>query len=322
MKRKTSSMTACVVTGAFLIFLVSSQFTRAQNQASQPTLEQQLKETEAGFRKSDAAMNELYQKLLSGLPSNEQEEFKNAQRAWVKSRNHSTATAETTTESHVSTLADHEVAIPDTQAADDLLIFRYLKQKTEDRIEELKNYISPKIEHSTAKFEKIGDNSPDGNFALRISCSSEPQGPNNIDPDLITAAELVSLPSKNSVIKGLQNYSGSVPDLIWSKDSNWLAYSLSSGPRVTDTYVYHRSGEDFIQLQTDDLRVAVEGDVRNEYVKAIRWLEPGVLLLEQFDIFRGGEGKDATYRFTARFDTKTGKLQIISKKKVRSSAPH
>jgi hypothetical protein len=48
------------VTGAFLILLASSQFTRAQNQASQPTLEQELKETEAGFRKSDAAMNELY----------------------------------------------------------------------------------------------------------------------------------------------------------------------------------------------------------------------------------------------------------------------
>jgi uncharacterized protein YecT (DUF1311 family) len=322
MKRKTFSMAACVVTGAFLIFLVSSQFSRAQNPASQPTLEQQLKETEAGFRKSDAAMNELYQKVLSSRSSNEQQEFKNAQRAWVKSRNHSTATAETTTESHVSTLADHEVAIPDAQAGDDILIFRYLKQKTEDRIEELKNYISPKVEHSTAEFEKIGDKSPDGKFAMLISCSSEPRDPNNIDSDLITAAELVSLPSKNSVIKSLQNYSGSVPDLIWSKDSNWLAYSLSSGPRVTDTYVYHRSGEDFIQLQTDDLRVAVEGDVRNEYVKAIRWLEPGVLLLEQFDIFRGGEGKDATYRFTARFDTKTGKLQIISKKKVRSTAPH
>ena len=91
MEIKASSRTACVVTGACLFLIAGSRFTHAQNQASQPTLEQQLKETEAGFRKSDAAMNELYQKILSSLPPNGQEEFKNAQRAWVKSRDHSAA---------------------------------------------------------------------------------------------------------------------------------------------------------------------------------------------------------------------------------------
>jgi len=45
-------------------------------------------------------------------------------------------------------------------------------------------------------FAKIRDVSPDGKFALRISCSSEASGPDSIDPNLITAAELVSLPSK------------------------------------------------------------------------------------------------------------------------------
>jgi hypothetical protein len=72
-------------------------------------------------------------------------------------------------------------------------------------------------------FEKIRDVSPDGKFALRISCSGEPADPDNI--------------------------------------------------------------------------------------KAIRWLKPGVLLLEQFDIFRGGS-EDVTYQFTAKFDEKTRKLQI------------
>jgi hypothetical protein len=175
----------------------------------------------------------------------------------------------------------------------------------------------PFYAQESSGFEKIADVSPDGKFGLRISCSSEPADSNNIDPDLITAVELVSLPSKSSVIKGVQNYSGSVPDLIWSKDANWLAYSLSSGPRVTDTYVYHRSGDDFVRLPTDDLHVDVKGDVRNEYVKAIRWVKPGVLSLEQFDIFRGGSG-DATYQFTAKFEDKTGKLQITSKKKIPS----
>jgi hypothetical protein len=45
-------------------------------------------------------------------------------------------------------------------------------------------------------FEKIQDVSPDGKLALRISCSSEPADPDNIDRNLITTAELVSVPSK------------------------------------------------------------------------------------------------------------------------------
>jgi len=75
-----------------------------------------------------------------------------------------------------------------------------LTRKTEDRIEELKNYTSSKVEHPPGKFEKIRDISPDGNFAVRISCSNEPEDPNNIDSSLITAAELVSLPSKRIVM--------------------------------------------------------------------------------------------------------------------------
>jgi len=45
-------------------------------------------------------------------------------------------------------------------------------------------------------FEKLRDVSPDGKFALRIPCSSEPEDPDNIERELITAVELVSLPSK------------------------------------------------------------------------------------------------------------------------------
>jgi len=171
----------------------------------------------------------------------------------------------------------------------------------------------PSYAEEPAKFEKIRDISPDKKFAVRISCNSEPADPNDIDPNLITAVQLVSLPSKNIVV----NLGPDYENLIWSKDSNWFAYALPSGSRVTDTYVYHRSGDDFTRLETE-VQVDVEGDVRNQYVHPIRWVKPGVLLLEQFDIFRGGEGKDATYRFTASFDEKTGKLRVISKKKIPS----
>lgn len=177
--------------------------------------------------------------------------------------------------------------------------------------------IQPIYAQESPAFEKIRDVSPDGKFAVRISCSSQPEDPKKIDPDLITAVELVSLSSKRVVMNVGQPYV-SAPHLIWSKDSKWFAYPFASGSRVTDTYVYRRSGDDFTQLETGNLQVDVEGDVRNQYVNPVRWVKPGVLLLEQYDIFRGGEGKDATYRFTAKFDEKTGKFQIISKKKAPS----
>ena len=167
-------------------------------------------------------------------------------------------------------------------------------------------------------FEKNRDVSPDGKFAVRISCSSEPEDPDDIDSNLITAVDLVSLPLKKVVVNIGQNDGGSAPALIWSKDSKWFAFPLSEGRRVTNTYVYRRSGDDFSRLETEELRVDAKGDVRNEYIKPIRWIKPGVLMLEQFDIFRGGNGEDATYQFSAKFDEKTGKFQITSKKKVPS----
>jgi hypothetical protein len=165
-------------------------------------------------------------------------------------------------------------------------------------------------------FEKIRDVSSDGNFALRVSCSSEPEDPNDIDSSLITAADLVSVPSKKVLVNITEE--GTPPHLIWSPDSTCLAFPLSEGHRVTDTHVYHRSGEEFTKLETESLGVGAQGDVRNEYVKPVRWVKPGVLLVEQFDIFRGGNSEDATYQFTAKFEEKTGKFQITSKKKVPS----
>jgi hypothetical protein len=159
--------------------------------------------------------------------------------------------------------------------------------------------------------------SPDKKFGVQISCSNHPLDEKDIDPDLITAVKLVALPAKTIVMEIPQSYSGRTPDLVWSPDSNWLAFSVSSGPRVSDTYVYRRSHAGFAELKTENLRVDVEGDVHNEYVTAIRWLKPGVLLLQQTVIFRGGD--DASYRFSAVFE-KGDKFRITSRKKVRSKA--
>ena len=171
------------------------------------------------------------------------------------------------------------------------------------------------VAQETPKFEKIRDVSPDKKFAARISCSSEPEDPENIDSSLITAIDIVSLPAKEVVVslgsgEGLENFK-----LVWSSDSKWFAFPFSEGHRVTETNVYNLHGNKFKALKTEDLRADVKGDVRNEYIKPLRWVKPGTLLLEQFDIFRGGNSDDATFQFTVRFE-KDGKFHVIGKKKV------
>jgi hypothetical protein len=167
----------------------------------------------------------------------------------------------------------------------------------------------------TAKFEKIRDLSPDKKFAARIMCSSEPDDPENIDSNLITAIDIVSLPAKEVVVSlgerlGLANFK-----FVWSSDSKWFAFPFSEGNRVTATKVYNLRGNKFEEVNTEELRADVKGSVRNEYIKPLRWMKSGTLLLEQYDIFRGGNGDDATFEFTVRFE-KDGKFHVLSKKKV------
>jgi hypothetical protein len=64
-------------------------------------------------------------------------------------------------------------------------------------------FVSTRLIHAQEPpaFEKIRDVSPDGKFALRSSCNGEPVGAGHSNSILITAAELVSLPS---ITRGLQ----------------------------------------------------------------------------------------------------------------------
>jgi hypothetical protein len=62
------------------------------------------------------------------------------------------------------------------------------------------------------------------------------------------------------------------------------------------------------------LMIHLKGDVRNDYIRPVKWVQPGVLALKQTTIFRGDA--EANYEFTARFDSKTGKFQVTSKKEI------
>ena len=181
--------------------------------------------------------------------------------------------------------------------------------------------------------EKIRDISPDKKFAMRILYDAEENkqliegekaDSEKIFSETIKSIELISLPDKKVVanllpeeeLGGGNNYDNIT--LIWSNDSKWCAFYWSF-PRIGYTTVSKQRSDKFVELnKPEELMVAVKGDVRNEYIRPIKWVKPGVLLLEQFDIFRGGESEDATYQFTAKFDDKSGKFQVISKKKVSS----
>ena len=165
--------------------------------------------------------------------------------------------------------------------------------------------------------EEIRDVSPDKKFGARILFNANPENAKKPDYISITDADLVSLPSKTKLME-IQTSEFSFRHLVWTSDSNWFALSLSSGPRASDTYIYHRTGDNFSEFKTNNLTADVAGDVRNEYVTPIRWLKPRLLLLKDEVTFRGGGG--ATVRFTARFDEKTGETKIISQKKVSSSS--
>src|SRR5690349_610976 len=108
-------------------------------------------------------------------------------------------------------------------------------------------------EPDQAPWEKITDVSPNKKFAMRILCKQEPADPNQIDPESVTAVQLIALPSKSVVVADLgQTMEGAPPPkLLWSKDSRWFAYALSQGRRITETSVYRQAADKFEPLDTD-----------------------------------------------------------------------
>lgn len=182
--------------------------------------------------------------------------------------------------------------------------------------------------------QKIRDVSPDGQFAMLLSydeelnkefMGSDMDTPDKIAPEAMKQVDIVALPSKKIVtnLRAVEALDGNTNiALIWSPDSKWFAF-YSGHTRTGDTDVYHRSGDEFVlALQTDDRQIhsekGLEGAVvKNEYVRPIRWTKPGILILRHHMIFRGDKG-DAAFELTAGVDPKSGKFQILARKKIRS----
>jgi hypothetical protein len=194
---------------------------------------------------------------------------------------------------------------------------------------------SPSKTQQPSFAEKIRDVSPDKRFAMRISydaelnnqvIKAESADADKIFSQTIKAIELVSLPGKSVVANCLADQElGGEYDyiiLVWSPDSKWCAF-YAAAPRFGYTTVYKQRGDKFVPLtQHDDLSVEIEGHVLHEYIRPVKWIKPGVLVLEQSAIFSHGSADERPIRFTTKFDEKTGKFRIISKKRVTSGLPH
>jgi len=203
--------------------------------------------------------------------------------------------------------------------------------------------------------QKISDISPNKKFAMRISYDAEmykkmfpAEKGDAAKPSTalergikeqyffatIKAVALVSLPEKAVVAELPWDGSAEQLKLVWSPDSKWCAVYAETS-RWGLTWVYHLRGDQFVPVSEDEqpgadvegnvrgtwatpLEIGGEDDVRREWLKPIRWVKAGVLLLEQSVIFRGADAGEATYRLTAAFEEKTGKFQILSKKEVPS----
>jgi hypothetical protein len=172
--------------------------------------------------------------------------------------------------------------------------------------------------------EKIVSVSPDKKFAVRISYdpTSTEQYSEKLEGGILASAtqglELVTMPDKEVVLDLRDQDEGALDKAAWSQDSKWFAYGLWLGQRVTETRVCRRKGDKFEKLNIENLSVESGGDTRNQYIRPIKWLVPGTLVLEQDEIFRGGAG-DFTIQFTVKFDDQ-GKFKVISKKKGKSKS--
>jgi len=183
--------------------------------------------------------------------------------------------------------------------------------------------------------EKIRDVSPDKKFAMRITydpernnqvIKAENADAGKIFSQTIQAIELVSLPDKSVVVNFLADQQlGGEYDfilLVWSTDSKWCAF-YAAAPRIGYTTVYKQSSKAFVLLnEPQELSVEIEGHVNHEYIRPVKWTKPGVLVLEQSATFVRGGGNERPIRLTAKFDGKTGKFRIISKKRVTSGLEH
>jgi hypothetical protein len=180
--------------------------------------------------------------------------------------------------------------------------------------------------------EKIRDMSPDQKFAVRISYDQKENerlaaelkdqpGEHTLADGMfsraVTQIDLVSLPAKEKIVElykpGLGTNFGDITSL-WSADSQWYAFyvtELGTG----DTQIYKEQDGKFAKINSsgDDVHAKFKGDFKNEWIRPIKWVKPGELIVEDEAIGNSGHVK---FELTVRFDA-DGKGHVISQRKLK-----
>jgi uncharacterized protein YecT (DUF1311 family) len=310
------------------------------------------------FRQADSELNKTYQSVLAKLRDTEtKQKLREAQRVWVASRDAEAARAAKDAEGgsmaptlryeamthltrerikELEAMLDHGTGSGPKPAATGLP--SGLSTSTSESVQhnpQIAAAESPVTAQELANFEKIRDVSPDNKFAMRIRydadlnkqvIKAEKADAEKIFSQTIKAIELISLPDKSVVadFSADQKLGGEYDYLllVWSADSKWCAFYVAA-PRIGYTAVYKQRGNEFVLLnEPQELSVEIEGNANHEYIRPIEWTQPGVLVLEQSATFLHGSGDERPIRFTAKFDQKTDRFRIISKKRVTSGLPH
>lgn len=181
--------------------------------------------------------------------------------------------------------------------------------------------------------EKLLAQSPDGRFALRIVYS---EGTDMVspwlNPELIRLAEIVTLPAKVTAVsiaevpEGESRSAG--PEILWSADSKWFVFTgLGEGFRDTNILIFRLAGGKFVDVPVDGLTAeatppkGATDDLRAEFVKPIRWVQPGALLFRQDSNFRvksENASGAVSQEITSAFSEAKNAFQVVSRKKVQS----
>ena len=227
---------------------------------TQPEMNAQAR---ADFKQADAELNKTYQSVLPKLPAAEKQKLKEAQRAWIASRDVEGARA--AKEAEGGSMAP-------------TLRYEKMAELTQERIKELKAMLdhgaesgpkpvassaaaapasgmgqsppeaSPSASASASEGENENENpdcppSPDGKFAFITSYDSE-----------VHTIDLIDKGSgKKKQRIGEEDSSQTYWHVLWAPDSNRFALMTRLGHPIQGVDVYFRSGEAFRKIGLPEL---------------------------------------------------------------------
>lgn len=217
----------------------------------------------ADFKQADAELNKTYQSVLAKLPTAEKQRLKEAQRAWIASRDAEAARA--AKEAEGGSMAP-------------TLRYTTMTDLTQKRITELKAMLesgtaslakpaassetaapasgmgqsppeaSPSASASASEGENENENpdcppSPDGKFAFVT----------NYDSDVHTIDLIDKRSGKKLQRIGEEDSSQAYWHVLWAPDSNRFALMTRLGHPIQGVDVYFRSGETFRKIELPEL---------------------------------------------------------------------